>query len=115
MSRLSDPDDVRASLRKVAASPVIKNRKRKPLHPEEIARRLTEKAKAASESYPVEGWQWRYGWLLILWDYDGNKHIEHLKPEVSYADALEIGEEREASGDYEKAWLIRKTGERERK
>lgn len=112
MSRLSDPDGEAPFKRPSPRGPVLRKHRKKPLHPEEIARRLAASAKL-SEAHPVEGWQWRYGWLLLLWDDREERHTRNLSPHVSYDEACQIRDKELETGGYERAWLIRKTGERE--
>lgn len=109
MSRLSDPDEHYDARPKVVG-PVLRRRRKRPLHPETIHDLL--RAKVVSETPPA-GWSWPHGWLLILWETSGRKLYRDLSPKLSYEQACEERDEEMSSGDYDKAWLIKKTRERE--
>lgn len=115
MSRLSivndEPVDPNTAARRATVDltrSVIRNRRKRPLHPDTITDML--RAKAALRTAKALD----FGWLLILWDIDdGRRHARHLPPGTTYAGAVFERDEEMATGDYEKAWLIKKTGQRE--
>jgi len=83
--------------------PVIRNRRRRPLHPEEIQRRLRERsAILTARQGPTP-----YGWLVILYS-EGGRIVRHTSPDATYADARTLLEtERSWAGDGD-AWIVAK-------
>jgi hypothetical protein len=81
--------------------PVIRNRKKHPLHPEEIKRRLREKA--AADLVP-HGYGRGTSWLLKLWRLDTDeRQIRSLRGD--YKVVCELRDKAMATGNYAKAWL----------
>lgn len=111
MSKLSFTDAPDSpSLRPPHVGPVLRRRRKKPLHPEEIHARLRDKS---IQEMPKTGWHWPFGWLLILWCADGTKRYRDLSSKYTYADAVEArDEELEDDDTLEGATLIRKTYEK---
>lgn len=82
---------------------IIRNRKRRPLHPEEIQRCLRERANAIVEARGPTP----YGWLIILYT-DSGRIIRHTSADATYADARTLLEsERSWAGDCG-AWIVAK-------
>lgn len=90
--------------------PILRKRRKQPLHPEEIEKRLREKA---VEEMPKTGWHWPFGWVLLLWKKDGTKRKIDIPASEGYEGAVrERDAELEFSDEYEGATLIRKTYEK---
>lgn len=108
MSKLFSPDDTFSpKVRSLHDAQIIRHRRKNPLHPEEIQRRLRARA---ADSFPKPE---EREWLLILWRPDGTKHFSDL--EGSYQQACSGRDDIMQSGEYDKAWLILKTPSNTRK
>lgn len=97
MSKLSDTDWFRP-LSEIDTR-IIRNRKLRPLHPEDILERLAEKS---AHLEPVS--RRRQRWKIVLFRPDNTKH--YAQRVGDYAKVCKDREDLMESGDYEKAWLI---------
>lgn len=123
MSRLSDPEKSyeagvvpERTLRR-APPKIIRNRRKNPVHPDEIKRLLYERSRNLP---PVKTTS--KGWLLLYWDKDAEHvtsrtHLVYVKdPDgttrpATYNDAVRIRDLEMDLYEYEKCWLIMKTAE----
>ena len=82
---------------------IVRNRKRFPLHPEEIQKRLRERADAIiAKRGPTP-----YGWLIILYANSG-RVTRHTAPDATYADAQALFElEKKWTGECD-GWIVAK-------
>jgi hypothetical protein len=83
--------------------PVIRNRRRKPLHPEQIQKLLREKtARKVAKRGPTP-----YGWLVFLFSSAG-KIVRETRENATYEEAQELlAREKSWAGDCD-AWIVAK-------
>lgn len=86
----------------------LRQRRRRPLHPQTVKDLLA--AKAAQRSVPP-GWRWPFGWLLRVRMISGEWRGSDLPSSLSYAEACERRQEALEEPGAEMAWLTQKTGE----
>ena len=109
MSKLSFTDDADLVPRAKHLGPVLRRNRKKPLHPEEIERRLREKSVA---EMPKTGWHWPFGWLLIVFLDNDQRRYRDIPASCTYEDAIRIRDLEYAAPDCEGTLLIRKTYEK---
>lgn len=83
--------------------PIIRNRKRRPLHPEEIHRRLRERAEGKIASRGPTP----FGWLVILYPETG-RVVRETRENATYEEAVALYErERSWIGPCD-GWIVAK-------
>lgn len=124
MSRLNDPETFFTAPERVlkrAPAKIIKNRRKSPLHPDEIRRLIYERSKeAAPVTTPYKGWIIKY-WdsfepgppksrttIVYVKDPDGT-----TRP-ATYNDVIAIRDMEMELYGYARCWLRMKTGDDDR-
>lgn len=85
----------------------LNKKRKKPLHPEEIQKRLIEKNNKSKSI--GNSWKFPYGWKITLLDKDYVKHFRNTHSKATYLDAVRIRDEELKTGDYIQAWIVEKT------
>jgi len=104
----------------------LRARCRTPRHPEAIERQLRHNASEKSETSKdvTKSWRWPYGWLVILRGHQGSFDKsasyggggsspyadKHYRDTKTYEEAVQVRDDELASGRYDSAWIIMKTG-----
>jgi hypothetical protein len=84
--------------------PIIRNRKRRPLHPEEIQKRLRDRANANV----VLRTPTAFGWLVILYPDAGGRIVRETGEGATYEDAHDLLEKEQRWTGPCDAWIVAK-------
>lgn len=112
MSRLNAPPPDPARTRGKGFGPILRHRKKRPLHPYTIRDLIYERSKLDRVEHVYEGW------LLIFYESDGVKHFvdvnfikepDGTRRPATYADVVAIRDADMAKFSYESCWLIMKS------
>lgn len=85
---------------------ILRHRKRRPLHPDEIRRRLRVRAEATSgANLPPTP----YGWIVALRRRDYSWRYLHTEPGATRQDAIDLLEVERKRDHYVEGWIRAKT------